>query len=233
MEFRIGAIPLSAAVVLSLISRTNLMAATLHEQPHGPPLPPPAIGIEVGGGQTVGVRFSLDQPAHITALNTIIGDSPNSFYAALVPLDSMTGLPAGSPLLDGEVIHSEVFNTSWDMVQTTIPFDVTVGAGAYALLLGSDLFGARAYVSGTAAVYQSIQGNDGLDYTADAIAPWMGWHETPGMTIGVTIEGTVIPEPWPIRFVVFGPLVLCGHRRKWFANLLTFDRGLGRKRGLR
>jgi hypothetical protein len=75
-------------------------------------------------------------------LHTVMGESPSSFFAALVSLPSISSLPQGHPFADGEVVYSTVFDLSWDyLAPRDLPFDVTINPGAYAIIFGAGRFG--------------------------------------------------------------------------------------------
>jgi hypothetical protein len=168
----------------------------------------------VADWQYVGIRFQVDQPVEITSLHTEMGDSPSSFFAALVPLPTVTSLPQGNPFGSGEVIHSTVFDLTWDYpVPRDIPFNVTINPGTYAIIFGGGLFGSSGYISGAISAYQAVPGSSGFVWVPDS-PPGLGpWHDTTS-TWAVAIQGVPIPEPGLIGVVVCGCLIL-GAGRRW------------------
>lgn len=133
-------------LVGSLIMTRQLFAADvcIYQEPLGATNLYP---VAVATWQYVGVKFQVDQPIHISSLHGVMGDSPSSFFAALVSLPSISSLPQGHPFADGEVLYSTVFNLSWDyLAPRDIPFDVTIDPGAYAIIFGAGLFGSQVTV---------------------------------------------------------------------------------------
>jgi hypothetical protein len=205
-----------------LLSTTHVtIAETLYSEPHGVRAQFPAA---LASWQYVGVRFELDQPFQITALHTELGDSPSSFFAALVRLPTVVSFPQGDPFAAGEVVHSEVFNLTWDFLQPLdIPFSVTAAAGAYAVVFGGGQFGSTAYISGVAGAYNTVANSTGFVWIRDDLNPEAPWHDTPNMTYDVRVEGTVVPEPtltvlWLLATVVFS-VTHNPHRRSTLGRL--------------
>jgi len=185
----------------------------LYQEPLGSPSPYPAA---VATWQYVGVRFQVDQPVQITAVDSVMGDSPSSFFAALVSLPSVSSLPQGNPFADGEVIYSTVFNLSWDfLAPRDIPFNVTVNPGAYAIIFGAGQFGSSGYISGVISTYSTVPDSTGFAWVPGTTP---AWHDT-GDTFDVSIHGIVVPEPSFIMLIESGVFILainrkCGFKRE-------------------
>jgi len=182
------------------------IAATLYTEPLGASAQYPAA---LASWQYVGIRFELDQPAQLTALHAEMGDSPSSFFAALVQLPSVTSLPQGNPFAQGEVLYSTIFNLDWDFMKLwDIPFTVSVDPGAYAIIFGAGQFGSSGYISAVAGTYNSVPASTGFVWVPDSPAPLAPWHDTPSITFNVSVEGTLVPEPSSVTFVFVGLLTL-------------------------
>lgn len=194
---------LEAAILL--IAQT-LVADTLYEEPHGERLDAqPALG----SSQFLGVRFELSQPSQITGLHSefaLVGQGTSSFFAALIRLPSGSSLPEGNPFTAQEVVHAELFDVTGASLQpVSIPFDVLVDPGAYAVIFGAGLFGSPEDIAGTAGNYTSVPDSSGLTWTPSRpTLPFDPWQSLPDSTYTVTIEGTVIPEPSTIAMLLLG-----------------------------
>jgi hypothetical protein len=158
-----------------------------HQEPIGDQYSNP--GAVVSYWQFVGVRFQLDEPVQITSVQAEIGYSSSTFFAALIPLATMDGLPQGSPFETNEVLYSKLF----DSTAPSIPFDVTVGPGIYGLVFGAGLFGSGNSI-GAMDLYQRVPGSTGFVWTTDGPPGTVPWHDS-GLTFNVSIEGVVVPEP--------------------------------------
>lgn len=190
-------------VGISLVTR-ELFAADVYsyQEPLGPPSPYPSA---VATWQYVGVRFQVQQPVQITSLHTVMGDSPSSFFAALISLPSVTSLPQGSPFAAGEVVYSTVFDLSWDfLAPRDIPFNVTLNPGAYAIVLGAGQFGSTGSVSGVISTYSTVPESTGFAWVPEATP---AWHET-GVTWDVSVHGAVVPEPTFIMLIGLSGFIL-------------------------
>jgi hypothetical protein len=194
----------------------------LYQEPHGEPDSYPAA---VADWQYVGVRFQVDQPVQITSLYTEMGDSPSSFFAALVSLPTVTSLPQGNPFGGGEVMYTTVFDLTWDYpAPRDIPFNVTLDPGAYAIVFGGGLFGSSGYISGAISTYQAVPGSSGFAWVADSPPALDPWHET-ASTWAVSVQGIPIPEPSPAGLIGCGCLVLAVAGK----NSVRRDRQVGRR----
>ena len=168
---------------------------------------PDSLPTAVATWQFVGVRFQVEQPVQITALHAVMGDSPSSFFAALVPLPTVTSLPQGNPFAGGEVLHSTVFDLTWDYpVPRDIPFNVGINPGAYAIILGGGLFGSSGLISGVISTYQAVPGSTGFVWVPDSPPTLAPWHDTDS-TWDVAVRGIPIPEPSVTGFVACGFLL--------------------------
>ena len=198
-------------VVGCLLITSQLLAADvcIYQEPLGTSNQYPSA---VATWQYVGVKFQVDQPTHIDSLHAVMGDSPSSFFAAIVSLPSISSLPQGRPFAAGEVLYSTVFNLSWDyLTPRDIPFDVTIDPGAYAIILGAGLFGSPSYgIAGVISAYNKVPNSTGFDWVPD-FGPT--WNNT-GLTWDVSVYGQVVPEP-PCIVLIGASGLLFVISRKW------------------
>lgn len=201
----------------------NLNASRTRFMVHGtllPPLPLPADRFlhetarpwawwdgyleAIGDGESLAVRFSLDRTTHIERVDTWLYRISGSVHAAIFPLAS-----ANAPLPDPQhpdyaaqavasgLLHGE---PGWPD-EYGVELDVLLPPGDYALVLGSDQFGA----SGTAAA-MAIDDHvvvPGLDrYNG---SHWVRWNTT---TISVRLSGRLPPLVADPRQLDFGTLLV-------------------------
>ena len=199
--------------ILLVLIASPVLAGTLYDEPRGPSLQyQPALG----SFTYLGIRFALDQPSQITTLHTelaLVGDGSSSFFAALVRLPTVTSLPRGNPFIAEEIVHSEIFDLAGDSLHpVSIPFPVTVGPGAYAVVLGAGLFGSTESV-GFAGYYEPMPDSSALTWSSfRPDPPYTPWADNAVGTFRMTVEGVAVPEPSPFAFCL-GSLALFGWLR--------------------
>ena len=192
--------------VAILLFAPTLVADTLYDEPHGERLDGlPALV----SWQYFGVRFALSQPSQITTLHSefaLLSEGTSSFFAALIRLPTDTSLPQGNPFTPEEVVHTENFDlTGTSLHPVSIPFDVFVDPGAYAVIFGAGLFGSPEGIAGTAGSYASVPDSSGLLWTPfRPTPPFDPWQSLSDSTYTVTIEGAVVPEPSTIVMLLLG-----------------------------
>ena len=60
-------------------------------------------------------------------------------------------------------------------------------------------------------MYQTVPGSSGMAF----VSPDMPvWHDIPGITIDLTVEGMVVPEPHPISYSLIAGFLLLLRFRK-------------------
>ena len=109
-------------------------------------------GIGVSEDQWLGARFVLGQAYRITDIGGHVKSSSEyldrSIFAAIVPVSESTGFPSDIMLSEAvfEIVFEAPFNDvgpyPYQVPDTVIETDFVLGAGNYALMFGSGLFGA-------------------------------------------------------------------------------------------
>jgi len=167
----------------------------------------------VDSAEYLGARFHLDEPVLVTAIGGhIITDQPGTFFGAIITLSGPDALPLDvySPLLSpSEVIASVVFNPDFT-IDVRVPLSVTLVPGDYALIFGTDQFGA----SGGFGImpFEGKVSLPGASYFCWVDDGFGGvWFDDPGIERFV-VEGEVIPEPATLLLLGLGGLFL--RRRK-------------------
>jgi hypothetical protein len=193
---------LYAAYAALILAQSRVPGATnVYQEPLGAHY---QYQLAVAAWQYVGVRFEVTQPTHLTALHTVLGDSPSTFFAALVPLPGVTSLPQGAPFNAGEVTFSTVFQSTWDfLLPRDIPFDVTIGPGAYGLVLGGGQFGSSGYLPGVVDTYELAPQSTAFAWVPDSPPGLPPWHDI-GYTFPLAVEGTAVPEPGLVGVLAMG-----------------------------
>lgn len=108
-----------------------------------------ALGTSIVGGvaeqQLLGSRFTLTTTTNITAIGGNIGaDASTTLFGAIISLPSISALPSYSPSdLPSYALGYSVFSAPSLSADLRIPLSLTLEAGTYALIFGTDLFGAE------------------------------------------------------------------------------------------
>ncbi len=218
--------------VLWVLSTVSLFGQTTYMNPVGT-----ALGSSHGvfDDQFLGTRFQFTDALHATSITAdfTVGNDQNLFVA-IVALDNLSDSPTASStsgLADlDEVVFTTLFNpgtiTLGNLTTITIPIDVQLPAGSYAVVFGGGLFGSPGGTGGANGGLQNynlITGSDTIAWTAPSVT-WGGpqydliANGTP--TYGISIIGTItaIPEPAVIGLFL-GAMGLAAastlRRRKW------------------
>jgi hypothetical protein len=104
-------------------------------------------GTSVTSQQLVGWRFQLASDLRVSAIGGhLLGfDVPGEsgpIFAALVRLSALDAFPQGDPFLPGEIVASAVFSPPFPSADVSVPLDVALAPGSYALVFGSGQLGA-------------------------------------------------------------------------------------------
>jgi hypothetical protein len=153
----------------------------------------------------MGAVFTLTKTTAITGIGAQFGGFPSGeIFGAIVPVASPADVPAGSS--DGlaaislaDVVFAVPQATAIDLIE---PLKVTLGPGSYAVVFGTDQFGATGFA--------------GLGFLNDPVgSPTLirsffstGWDSFSDTGVRFVVEGTALPEPmtWAMIVVGFGVL---------------------------
>jgi hypothetical protein len=105
------------------------------------------IGLSGSGptlsGQLLGSRFSVTSTVQVGSIGGhIVQTSGLNLFGAIIALSGPSALPTGSPLAGAEVIATTTFTGPFPSADILVPLSVTLSPGDYALVFGSQLFGA-------------------------------------------------------------------------------------------
>lgn len=102
------------------------------------------LGYTVASSQSVGWRFQIDRSLQVTDIGGNFGVFHNTgnIFGAIVSLDSLNALPSGNPNSLQNVLGNTTFTPTSLGGDTLTPLSVLLNPGNYALIFGSDQFGA-------------------------------------------------------------------------------------------
>src|SRR4051794_21802605 len=95
---------------------TWLCYGDVYQNPTGPLISP--TGGQVKSDQFIGARFQFSSPVDVSSISGRFGNLNGSYFAALVPLSSLSSLPhgnppAGIPFNAGEVLSYRTFTNTF------------------------------------------------------------------------------------------------------------------------
>lgn len=103
-------------------------------------------GTSITEAQFVGWRFEISTPLEVEAIGGHLLGFPavgnGQIFGALIRLASIDVFPAGDPFTPEETVASVIFQPPFPSAEVLVPLSVALEPGAYALVFGSDLFGA-------------------------------------------------------------------------------------------
>jgi hypothetical protein len=103
-------------------------------------------GTSITEAQFVGWRFEIDAPLRVEAIGGHLLGLPavgnGQIFGALIRLASIDVFPAGDPFTPQETVATVVFQPAFPSSELLVPLSVALEPGAYALVFGSNLFGA-------------------------------------------------------------------------------------------
>jgi len=103
-------------------------------------------GTSITEAQFVGWRFEISTPLEVEEIGGHLLGFPavgnGQIFGALIRLASIDVFPAGDPFTPEETVASVVFQPPFPSAEVLVPLSVALEPGAYALVFGSDLFGA-------------------------------------------------------------------------------------------
>jgi hypothetical protein len=151
--------------------------------------------------QFLAARFSLPQTMQITQVGGsihLVDTSGNSMlFAALAPIDAPNGYPADNPYTF-QPLAVAAFTPVTTSTDTLVPFSTVLAPGDYAVIIGSNRFGATGhgfmdFMSGDIGQPSYFKGATHNTSHTDAT-----WHEDPGPNfhnIRFVVNGIAVPEP--------------------------------------
>lgn len=158
----------------------------------------------------LGSRFSVDTVVDVESVGGVMySDRGGSFFAAIVSLSSSTALPSGNPF-DMTTLATTVFTPPAANNDILTPLSVTLNPGDYALIFGSEFFGATEGYGAMSASNADIAGP--ASYIGWQF--WGGesgnWYNSPGAAGLRFVVTGMIPEPgsWLLAAVATGFLVM-------------------------
>ncbi len=92
------------------------------------------------GEQFLGSRFTITQTVNVTLIGGHM-EATGTLFGAIVALSGPSALPSGSPV-DKNWLASTVFSPGTPSTDARTPLAVTLPPGDYALIFGSQQFGA-------------------------------------------------------------------------------------------
>lgn len=192
--------------VALLTLQTWQLSADIYFNPVGP-IDGPAAAVS---GQFLGARFMISSSTMLSSVGGEFQNMTGSFFVALVPLASMTSLPAGNPAMgvpfnSGEVLAHQIFEAdvgSTPQIITT-PFSISLTPGVYGVVFGSGLYGASGYPGSNGGMPEraTVPGSSSFFWSSD---PWR-WQNSsliPNEEFNVMI--TTVPEPAGAVLLIVG-----------------------------
>jgi hypothetical protein len=155
-------------------------------------------GASVTNVQYIGWRFELAETLQVEQVGghmLSLPDRPGDIFAALVRLASIDSFPLGAPFTSEEVVVTTLFRPNFPSDEILTPLSAELTPGSYALVFGTELFGA----TGEAAIHN---GFDQDDIPPTNIASFIFW----------SLTGVGQPPVWRtnlashMRFLVQGQL---------------------------
>jgi hypothetical protein len=159
-------------------------------------------GASVTSVQYIGWRFELAETLQVEQVGghmLSLPDKPGDIFAALVRLASIDSFPLGAPFTSEEVVATTLFRPNFPSDEILTPLSAELTPGSYALVFGTNLFGA----TGEAAIHN---GFDQDDIPPTNIASFIFW----------SLTGVGQPPVWRtnlashMRFLIQGELVGAG-----------------------
>ncbi len=177
-------------------------------------------GCSVGGravdaASYVAARFSLANTTQINGLGGRVCGFPgldSSLFVAIVPLATPTSLPTSTPsTLAGEALFSGVFTAPSTSGDVFAPASFSLAAGDYAIVMGSELFGATG--TGYLPDDNSDFASSSYFFAADDGQGFTAWTDGIVANVRLVVNGVpTVSEPGAIFLLFAGLIALCGGR---------------------
>jgi hypothetical protein len=198
--------------LLQLVFFLCLSQSAVGQTLHNPIGIPSGRAASIGTDQFLAARFSLTTPQTLASVGGEFQNLSGSFFAALVPLSSITALPigdpsAGIPFNPGEVLAYRSFEANVGMTAAVIttPFSIDLPAGVYGVVFGTGLYGTEGNVgaNGGMPMYGRVQGSSSFFWSS---VPWR-WQDSeliPEEEFNIMVT---VPEPSSAVLLAIG---VCG-----------------------
>jgi len=170
----------------------------------------------------VGASFTINQQTDITGIGAQFGGFPSgTIFGAIVPLASLTALPAGSPSqLESISVADVEFSVSGGIHDILQPLSVTLNPGTYGVIFGSGLFGTSGF-AGLGDGNATVGSPNFFDFQQVASPDWKVLNAD---GVRLFVEGnvvTAVPEPstWAMMILGFAGIGVMTYRRRPAARL--------------
>ena len=201
----------AAVVCVSVASAASadMLTGVTCENPVGSPV---GSSSGIADYQYLGARFEFTEQVEVESVGGEFVNLYGSFFAAIVPLDSMAALPQGDPsqgipFNPGEVLTYETFSVSQYPSPPqirTIPLSVTLDPGVYGVVFGAGLYGTSCNSVSGMPRYHSVAGSSGFFWSS----LWSNAYDDQNR-----IQITLVPEPTTMGLLAMGGLALLGRRK--------------------
>jgi hypothetical protein len=167
-------------------------------------------------GRYLGASFSITQQTTITSIGAQFGAySYGTIFGAIVPLASLTTLPAGSPTdLASIALGHTILSMPSQIEDVSGSLSLALAPGTYGIVFGSGLFGA----TGTAGIGQSNDDVGSANFFQYLAAASSDWLSADGEGVRLFVDGTVsaVPEPstWAMMILGFCGVGFLAYRRR-------------------
>jgi hypothetical protein len=148
------------------------------------------------GAFHLGLRFQLGTEVQVDSVGGRFSQGQGTLFATIVSLTDLTALPSGNPF-DSSTLATMVFTppSRVEFADIQVPLSVRLVPGSYALIFGSEYFGANGHanmpLNNPAVVAQESLVTWGIDEL-----PWRPFGLPPSSYLPrLAIEGTFVPEP--------------------------------------
>lgn len=170
----------------------------------------------------VGASFTISQRTDVTGIGAQFGGFPSgTVFGAIVPLASLTALPAGAPSqLESISLGDVVFAVAGGIHDVLQPLSVTLDPGTYGIIFGSGLFGASGF-AGLGDGNATVGSPNFFDFQQVASPNWKVLNAD---GVRLFVEGNVVaavPEPstWAMIILGFAGIGAVTYRRRTAATL--------------
>jgi hypothetical protein len=158
-------------------------------------------------GRFVGAAFTLSGTEQITSIGAQFGGFPSgAIFAAIVPLASQTSLPSFTPSdiasdAIADVVFSVPMQPNGGPIDLSVPLNVTLSAGSYAVVFGSGAFGA----DGFAGLGEDNNAVGSPNWISTLFDNTWSADSYDGIRITVTAAGAgAVPEPSTWAMLILG-----------------------------